>query len=461
MSLAIVLIIFTTVGIGFLVFFIVRSLVMPKRVDAIANLVKRGKTQPAIRAAKQLLAKDQHNAEAHYHLGQAYLAENSGELALGEYKIVNQLGIMGKAIPEEEFRKSAGQLYYKYNQAEEALKEYLLLLKLAPKKSEYYYWAGKLFAERNRGDMAGNYLRKAAELNPREGKIHFELGAMLYREKKAAEAKSELETALKYQSDNAQAHFYLGKLQKDAKDHRGALESFEKAARDPQYRVRALVERGGCYMALNAIDKAIPDLERAANAITSESAQESLYCRYFLAMCYEKARNLDRAIGQWEKISAVKKNFKDVAEKLAQYQDLRADDNIKDYFSSSQGEFIETCKALANQVLDLTVKSGRAISDGCELIAIENDAAKWKNVRKAPRLLRFFRSPDMVDEAKIREILEDAKNQNMPRSAIFTSSGFSSSALEYANSRPVELFNKEKLQELLGKIRSGTAARRP
>jgi tetratricopeptide (TPR) repeat protein len=283
---------------------------------------------------------------------------------------------------------------------------------------------------------------------------------MLYRDKKAAEAKSELEAALKYRNDNAQAHFYLGKLQKDAKDYRSALDSFEKAARDPQCRVKALVERGGCYMALNAIDKAIPDLERAANAITVESAQESLYCRYFLALCYEKNRNMDKAIGQWERITAAKKNFKDVAEKLAQYQDLRADDNIKDYFSSSQGEFVEICKALASRGLDLQVKSGRPLPDGCELIAIENDAAKWKNVRKAPRLLRFFRSPDMVEESKIREILEDAKNQNMARSAVFTSSGFSGSALEYANSRPVELFNREKLQELLGRIGPVTAAGR-
>jgi tetratricopeptide (TPR) repeat protein len=454
------LIIFTTAGIGFLVFFIIRSLVAPKRADALADLIRRGKIQPAIKAARGILAKDQHNTEAHYHLGRAYLAENRGELALGEFKIVNQQGIAGKDIPEEEFRKTVGQLYYKYNQVEEALKEYLLLLKLAPKKAEYYYWAGKFFSERNRNDMAQNYLRKAAELNPRDGKVHFELGAMLYRDKKAAEAKAELETALKYQSDNAQAHFFLGKLRKDAKDFRNALDSFEKATRDSQYRIKALVERGGCYMALNAMDKAIPDLERAVNAITDESAQDSLYARYFLSLCYEKIRNMDKAIGQWEKIAAVKKNFKDITEKLAQYQDLRTDDNMKDYYSSSQGEFMEICKALTSQALDLNVKNGKAIPDGCELIAIENDAAKWKNVRKAPRLLRFFRSPDPVEESKIRDILDDAKNQNMPRSAVFTSSGFTGSALEYANSRPVELFNNEKLRELLQKISLKAANRR-
>jgi hypothetical protein len=80
---------------------------------------------------------------------------------------------------------------------------------------------------------------------------------------------------------------------------------------------------------------------------------------------------------------------------------------------------------------------------------VENDAAKWRNTRKMPRLIRFYRSPDPADEPKIRSILDDAKNQNIPRSAVVSSAGFSRAALDYANSRPVELFGKEKLQAML------------
>jgi HJR/Mrr/RecB family endonuclease len=39
----------------------------------------------------------------------------------------------------------------------------------------------------------------------------------------------------------------------------------------------------------------------------------------------------------------------------------------------------------------------------------------------------------------------------MTRAVIVTSSGFTRSAQEFADSRPVELFNKEQLQELLDK----------
>jgi tetratricopeptide (TPR) repeat protein len=452
MTIVIAIIIVLAVGIGFLVFFVVKSLAVPKRVDALADLIKRGKTQIAIKAAKMMIAKNQRNAEAHYYLGKAYLAEGKTELALMELKAVNQIGIIGKDIPEADFRQNLAQLFVRYSQSEEALKEYLLLIKIQPDKGEYYYWAGKLFSERNRADMAENYLKKAAELSPRDGKIHYELGLMLYKDKKAGEAKAELEAALKYQQDNAQAHFYLGKLQKDSKNYQDALGSFEKAARDAQFKVRALVERGGCFMSLNAVDKAIPELERAVRAITDESGQDSLYARYFLAMCFEKTRDIDKAIVQWDKIYAQKKNFRDVGEKLTQYQEFRADDRMKDYLTSGQQEFLELCKAVATQSMDLNVKAVKSIPNGCDIIAMENDSAKWRNVRKTPRLIRFYRMPEMVDEAKIRTVLDDIKNQNMTRGVVVTSSGFSGSALEFANSRPVELYNKEKLQELLHAI---------
>jgi HJR/Mrr/RecB family endonuclease len=58
----------------------------------------------------------------------------------------------------------------------------------------------------------------------------------------------------------------------------------------------------------------------------------------------------------------------------------------------------------------------------------------------------------MVDDGKIRSILDDAKTQNMVRAMVMTSSGFTRSAVEFAESRSVELYNKDKLQVLLKQI---------
>ncbi|MEW6563984.1 MAG: tetratricopeptide repeat protein [Spirochaetota bacterium] len=451
MTIVVIGIIILGTGIGFLSYFLFKSIFIPKKIESIDNLIKQGKIQTAIRAARSLINQDPRNADAHYMLGKAYLADNKSELALMEFKAVNQIALFGPHIPENEFRKTIAQLFVKYNQIEEALKEYLLLIKMEAYQADHYYWAGKLFSERNRSDMALNYLRKAVELDPRHSKAHYELGLLLYREKKPIEAKSELEAALKLQGDNPQAYYLLGKLQKEAHDYVAALLSFEKAQRDNDLKVKALVERGGCYMSMNAIDKAIPELERAIKSSSDESSQETLYARYFLAMCYEKNRELDRAIEQWEKIYVKKPNFRDVAEKLSQYQEFRTDDKMKDYLTSGQNEFMEICKALVSQGMSLQVRDVTEIQNGCDIIAVEGDAAKWRNVRKLPRLIRFYRKPEMIDDNLVRMLMEQMKKLNMTRAVIVTSSGFTRSAQEFADSRPVELINKDQLQELLNK----------
>ena len=442
----IIIIIFLAVGIGFIVFFIIKAGRIPKRAEELKGFLERGKNDIVIKAAKAILSKEPKNADARYFLGKAYLMEKKELEAFTEYKTLSQSGAMGEFIPEEEFRSELAQLFVANRQTEEALKEYILLIKKHPEKPEYYYWAGKLFSERNRADMAQNYLKKAAELAPRDAKIQFELGVMLYKGKNAKEAKDALDRSIKYQGDNAQAYYYLGKIQKDAKDYQDAIATLEKAARDPAYRLRAMLERSTCYLALNAIEKAVPDLERAVKSITDEKAQESLYARYYLAMCYEKIHEMEKAIEQWDKIHNAKTGFKDVEAKLSQYQEMREDDSVKDFLSAGNQEFTEIGKKIVAAAFSLVIRSAKTIPDGVELVAIENATS-----RKPPRLIRIYRSPEMVDDGKIRSILDDAKQQNMGRAVVMTSTGFTRPALEYAEGRPIELFGKDRLQSLLKK----------
>ena len=110
---------------------------------------------------------------------------------------------------------------------------------------------------------------------------------------------------------------------KDSKKFADALPYFEKASRDQSYKLRALVETGTCYMSLKMVDKAVAELERAVQIAGNDSGSDSLYARYFLGMCYEKKQEFEKAVAQWEKIYSKKKNFRDVGEKLMQYQEYR------------------------------------------------------------------------------------------------------------------------------------------
>jgi tetratricopeptide (TPR) repeat protein len=453
------LVILLALGFGLLLFFLLRLILAPRRVEALGGLIKQGKTGLAINSAKRLIARDSKNAEAHYYLGLAYHAEKKDEEAYREFKILNQLSIQGKLIPEQEYRQTLAQLYLAHGEPEEALKEYLLLTKLAPRQGEFYYHAGKIFAERGKGDAARGYLQKAAELSPKNGNIYCELGLLYYREKKAPEAKAALERALRLQreADQGRSWFYLGKLQKDLKDYAGAQGAFEKAAGTPEFRVRALVERGGCFMAQNNIDQALRDLEKAAAAIKDESSNDSLFARYFLGLCYEKRREIDKALSQWEQVYARKRGFKDVGEKLSQYRNFKSrgkagepgGDDMKGYLTAGNEDFVELCKTIVRDGMELRVEKARGFPEGSEILALEGEGANFS--RAMPRLIRFYRGNEPADEGEIRSILDDARGQNIPKAALVASAGFSPAAQEFANSRPVELVGRDKLRNLLRK----------
>jgi tetratricopeptide (TPR) repeat protein len=440
------LVVIFIMGNGLLIFLIVRSLVAPRDVQAFPQLLKEGKTRTVVKSALAIIAKRPGDVEAHYYLGMAYLAEHRPELAFIELKTVNQLGVEGKNIPELDFRQLLAKLFLQNDQLEDALREYLLLTKLAPKQADFHYWAGRLYSSLDDTDMAIRYLNYAATLSPNDGKIHGELGAMLYKEKKNFEAKQELEKAITIQNDTAQAYFYLGKLQKDAEDYSTALTLFEQAQQSLEYRSKALLERGLCYMALRAENKAAQELELAVKTINSETKQDNLFARYFLGQCYEKQEQFDKALFQWEKIHEVKRNFKDVEAKLLQYADIR-DENFKDFFTYNQENFISLCQKLVSEVLSLQVREISLVPDGCAFTAREqNDSGKGQ-----PLLVLLYRMQRPVGGRDLVAVMEQVKRGGLSRAIVMSGSGFSPTALEY-RSKTVELVDKGKLQELLRKV---------
>ncbi len=333
MSFVVILIIFFVIAVAVLSFLLIRMLIQPRRLGSVLELIKQNRLPQAAKVVKAILAKEPRNALAHYYMGKIYLAENKPEIALMELKTVSSMGQFGHEIPEAEFRKLIASLYERFGQLEEALKEYIMLSQNDPSNADYWYQCARMFDDRGKFDVAVKYARKAVELDGRHGKAHFILGLILYKTKHPLEAKAEFDLAIKHDPSNYESYYYLGKLLKESNDYTGALVALERAQKSPAFKVKALVERGGTYMNQGSFENASIELERAVKLIKEEGSTEALYARYFLAMCYEKLKELDLAIDQWEKIYSRKPQFRDVSEKLQQYQEYRSDDRMKDYLT--------------------------------------------------------------------------------------------------------------------------------
>ncbi|MEM5948000.1 tetratricopeptide repeat protein [Spirochaetia bacterium 38H-sp] len=442
------------IGVGVFIFLMLRTILLPKRIASIRDLLNQEKYNQVIKACKKIIEKNHKNAEAHYILGMAYLKSNRPELALMELKLVNSIGIFTDYCPEKEFRETIAKLFKEFNQIEEALKEYLLLIKKFPSNSLYYLNAGELFEERNQQDKAFIYYKKAADIDPRNSRAFYKIGVSLYRMRKTQEAKKYLEKAIQLDQSNLKAYYYIGRIAKENKDYRTALIALEKSLRDPEYKIRSLVERGACYMSMGDYDTASLELERAIKLSKENTSPEFLYSKYFLSICYEKLRRMEEAITQWEEIYEINPKFQDVAERLSQYQDIRQDDRIKDFLTCSDELFMEICKGIIT-ALNLSISSIKSIPDGAEIIAIEANK-DWRNTKSIPKLIRILRKTEILDESAARNLYESLRQQNIMAGIIITSSPISNLAKQFAETRPIYLYDMEKLRQILKKIDMNT-----
>lgn len=428
-----------------------KSIMQPKKLDSITKLIKQQKYTAAERVAKSLISKNPRNYLAHYYLGNAYLADKKNELALMEFKLVNQNAIFNGDIPEKDFRKQISQLFVKFNQTDDALKEYLLLTKLDPSDAENYYMCGKLYEQKGRSDLATGFYQKAIQHNKKHVKAHSAYALSLLRGKQYSDAKKEIDLAISLSPDTYSSYYYLGKIYKEQKDYPNAIKALEKALRDPEFRQKALLERGSCYMMANSIDNALSEFDKAVRASKDENAQETLYARYFLAACYEKTRNIDKAIEQWQIIYKRNYSFRDVGAKLSEYKDLQTNDSLKEYLTCSSTAFVDLCKTAASGGLNMISQKTEAQKWGVRLYAIEQKKDDWMNVRKQLYMIDFHRETDPIEDVEIRTVLDTAKSKNCVKVFVCTSSGFTSAAVGFAENRPIELIGKEKLEQLLAK----------
>lgn len=438
----------------FLIIVVVKTITSPKKIDNVRKLLKAGKNQAAAKLAKQIVAKDPSNPHAHYYLGKAYLADNRGELALMEFKFVNEHALFDNQLPEVPFRKEFAALQLKFNQLDGALREYLLLTKMDPHTADNFFRTGEIYEKQNRKDLALAVYKKCLALDPKNAKAHASVGYILFQAKQLGEAKKELDLAIRLNPETYSCYYYLGKLLKEAKDYGGAVKAFDKAQRDSEFKQKALIERATCYMMANRLDNAQIDLQRAIELDKDGTSNDTLYARYFLAACFEKSRKIEKAIEQWEVIYSKNRSFRDVANKLQEYKDLQSNDNMKDYLTCSDQEFLEICKNVITKTMNMTAQQVESKKFGCQIMATDTASGDWMNMRKQMYYIRFYREPEPLEDTPVRETLDKAKSSNCAKSFIMASAGFTRPAMAFAENRPIELIGKEKLQNLLSKAGS-------
>jgi len=421
--------------------------VFPRKIEELAKMLEIGQTKLAIKKLTELLEKDDRNSYAHYLLAEAYMKENNIQYAILEYRQVLKLGKFDDRVSEVDVRTKLARVFRDRNSIEDAKKEYLILTKIDPLNYEHFFELGKIFFDANMIDKSSVYLRKSISNNARHDPSYYYLGQIYYRTSNFNEAKQMFLEAIKIEPANYKAHYFLGLVLRQMGDHEWAIKEFETAQKSDDIKVKCFLAKGTCYNEKEVYPKAIVEFERGLKFARKGSDTE-LNLRYFLASAHENMRDLANAISNWEQIAAVNRNFKDVQEKLKSYAEFRQDDRVKDYIIASLSQFEHTARKLA-EALGLAILEIEIINDTeIEIVATDSEG-KWRNTRSSNRILRVMRTTETVTDNLLRRLHEGMKQKNANRVIIISSGDFSQSAIDFSNTRPIELYGKTERGKLL------------
>lgn len=431
------------------VVFIFKHIINPSKLETVPRLIKDGKYQAAQRIAKAGVSCNPGDYLAHYYLGKAYLKDGKTELAYTEYKTVNEHALFNGAIPEIEFRHDMARLYKKYKRLEDAKNEYLLLTRLEPNNPENTLNAAQIFEEQGNAKLALGFYQKTIMLNKKDPRAYIALGRLLLTTRNFPQAKQVLEAAIKLSPDSYDAYFYLGKLYRENKDLSNAVRLLEKAERSPEYRAAALIEKGMCLMQADQTSPAQDAFERAIAASKDLTSQAILYARYYLGICYERERKIDKALEQWRLVYNQNNRFRDVAARLSQYKDFETSDAIKEFLTANNQNLEEFCKKVAAAGFNLQCLKFEITPYGCQMLASESAPdTSSPAARRRACLLRFYRATEPIEEGVVRRLSDTVKERGYMEGIIFSSPEFSPAARRYAENRSVTLVTKERLEAI-------------
>jgi tetratricopeptide (TPR) repeat protein len=163
------------------------------------QLSQEGKSDEAIAAYQEVLAKNPQVAEAHYNIG--YLQSQKKDWAAAEAAYLKALEVRpgyGEAIA------ALARVYQDSGQAAKATE---LLTKAAadnPKDAKVQFNLGVFFLNSSRSEEAAAAFQKAAEADPSNPEVYYYLGTLAVGQNKIPEAVANLEKYLSMSPTNAQ-----------------------------------------------------------------------------------------------------------------------------------------------------------------------------------------------------------------------------------------------------------------
>ena len=166
--------------IGIFAYYVVRTYLVPKRVEELAEMIRQGHVGPAISKLNKMIEENERDPYLHFLLGEAHAKQNDLQSAANEYRQVIKISKWSPQVKESAVRSRLAKIYMQNRNYDEAKKEYLILTRLDGANNENFYQVGILFETAGLNDKALPYFKQSAKLKPNHADSFQHIGTIEY-----------------------------------------------------------------------------------------------------------------------------------------------------------------------------------------------------------------------------------------------------------------------------------------
>ncbi len=369
------------------------------------------------------------------------------------YKYYRTLVSMCGANPEiDEFEANLrfGQSALKLKKMAEAHKHLMVARTLRENEFEVNLNLGIMEYARKDFAKAALYLAVARSQRPDDIPTNRYLGHSLYTQKQYGGAVEALQRVLDFEPEDKKTQFVLAKSYFALQNNDLALQIFSRLRTDPDIGAISALHSGTLNTNAKKYDSALEDFEIGLRH-EKISPAVSLELKYRMAEVLLKKNELPKAIKLWKEINALQADYRDVAEKIVQYQEINTNKHLQTFLLSPSSEFITLCRRIVTRYFpnSKTKLVNISLSKGnyADLLALVR-TPKWEEMV----LFRCIRSQTSVGEFLLRDLYASIKEVKAGRSVCIAAGTFSEQAQSFVEARMIDLVDKENLIRILKKL---------
>jgi tetratricopeptide (TPR) repeat protein len=436
-------------AVGLLVIAAVLLFNRDRRKDSSARADRRSR-DAIIREATRKLAQDPRDVPSLLDLAPIVFGEDDYQSAYKYYRALVSLCATNPQIDEFEVNLRLGQSAVKIKKGEEAFKHLQVARSLRPDEFEVNFNLGLMEYSRKNLQRAVEFFRIAHSQRPDDVPTNRYLGHSLYSQKAYGDAIEVLQRVLDFEPGDKKAQFLLAKSYYAVKQHDLALQIFSRLRTDSDIGAISALHAGTLNTNAKKFDAALEDFDIG---LRHETIKQPVFLelKYRLAEVYLKTGELSGALRLWKEINTLRPDYKDVSQKIGQFQEVNANRFLQTFLMGESSEFVTLCRRIANRyyggasskLIDINLRKGEYAD-----ILAHVRTAQWED----QVLFRFVRSQGAIGEFLLRDLYVHAKDIHAPRAVCITSGVFTEQARGFVEARMIDLVEKDDLIKRLKKL---------